>query len=166
MIDHRTFLHSAFRAGLLKSSDLRTMRRDFHELRRRQITESDRLSLVTAYLIEKKLLTKWQCDVLASGRHRGFILLGKYRLLDFKGRDATGASYLAETLDSGERVDVHVTRDGSSRRVSIRRGNEVVEETTLHKEDMQKFADCAGPSDLRNPDHGDPNTVKSKNSSE
>lgn len=58
-------------------------------------------------LIERGLLTRWQCDRLAEGRYKGF-LLGKYRLLDHLGSGGMSAVYLAEHRHMGRRVAIKV----------------------------------------------------------
>jgi eukaryotic-like serine/threonine-protein kinase len=53
------------------------------------------------------LLTQWQCDKLASGRHKGFFL-GKYKLLAHLGTGGMSAVYLAEHINMHRRVAVKV----------------------------------------------------------
>ena len=48
-----------------------------------------------AHLIDAGLLTKWQCDKLLEGRHKGFFL-GKYKLLDHLGTGGMSSVYLAQ----------------------------------------------------------------------
>lgn len=47
------------------------------------------------FLIDRKLVTRWQCDKLATGKHKGFFL-GKYKLLDHIGTGGMSSVYLAE----------------------------------------------------------------------
>lgn len=58
-------------------------------------------------LIGQGLLTRWQCDRLAEGRYKGF-LLGKYRLLDHLGSGGMSAVYLGEHIHMGRRVAIKV----------------------------------------------------------
>ncbi len=58
-------------------------------------------------MIERGLLTRWQCERLAEGRYKGF-LLGKYRLLDHLGSGGMSAVYLAEHRHMGRRVAIKV----------------------------------------------------------
>ncbi len=48
-----------------------------------------------AHLVERQVLTPWQCKKLLDGRHRGFYL-GKYKLLDHLGSGGMSSVYLAE----------------------------------------------------------------------
>lgn len=47
-------------------------------------------------LVDAKLLTRWQCDRLQEGRHKGFILGNKYKLLGLLGTGGMSSVYLAE----------------------------------------------------------------------
>lgn len=58
-------------------------------------------------LIEKGLLTRWQCDKLLEGRHRGFFL-GKYKLLGHLGTGGMSTVYLAEHVLMQRRVAIKV----------------------------------------------------------
>jgi len=62
---------------------------------------------IARLLIEQGVLTRWQCDRLAEGRYKGF-LLGKYRLLDHLGSGGMSAVYLAEHKHMGRRVAIKV----------------------------------------------------------
>jgi serine/threonine-protein kinase len=62
---------------------------------------------IARVLIEQGVLTRWQCDRLAEGRYKGF-LLGKYRLLDHLGSGGMSAVYLAEHKHMGRRVAIKV----------------------------------------------------------
>ncbi|HJS09179.1 MAG TPA: serine/threonine protein kinase, partial [Pirellulales bacterium] len=48
-------------------------------------------------LIDRKLLTVWQCERLIEGRYKGFIL-GKYKLLGLLGTGGMSSVYLAEHM--------------------------------------------------------------------
>jgi serine/threonine-protein kinase len=58
-------------------------------------------------LVERKLLTRWQCDRLKEGRHKGFIL-GKYKLLGLLGTGGMSSVYLAEHMLMQRRVAIKV----------------------------------------------------------
>src|SRR5262245_27402605 len=52
---------------------------------------------VVNWLLEHKLLTRWQCEKLFDGKYKGFIL-GKYKLLDHIGTGGMSSVYLAEHI--------------------------------------------------------------------
>lgn len=57
--------------------------------------------------INRQLLTKWQCDKLLQGKHKGFFL-GKYRLITHLGSGGMSAVYLAEHTLMRRRVAIKV----------------------------------------------------------
>jgi eukaryotic-like serine/threonine-protein kinase len=59
-------------------------------------------------LIRGGLLTRFQAEKLLSGRWRGFIISGKYRLLERLGAGGMGAVYLCEHILMGRRVALKV----------------------------------------------------------
>jgi serine/threonine protein kinase len=63
--------------------------------------------LVANYLVETGLLTRWQCDKILEGRHKGFFL-GKYKLLDHLGTGGMSSVYLAEHVLMQRRVAIKV----------------------------------------------------------
>jgi len=65
------------------------------------------VSFLTKKLTEKGLLTNWQCEKLAEGRHKGFFL-GKYKLLDHLGTGGMSTVYLAEHVLMQRRVAIKV----------------------------------------------------------
>src|SRR5690349_15113468 len=58
-------------------------------------------------LIKANLLTKWQCDKLLDGKHKGFFL-GKYKLLRLLGTGGMSNVYLAEHVLMQRRVAIKV----------------------------------------------------------
>ena len=58
-------------------------------------------------LIDAGLLTRWHCDKLLEGRHKGFFL-GKYKLLTHLGTGGMSSVYLAENTLINRRVAVKV----------------------------------------------------------
>jgi serine/threonine-protein kinase len=58
-------------------------------------------------LVERGLLTPWQCERLKEGRHKGFIL-GKYKLLGLLGTGGMSSVYLAEHILMQRRVAIKV----------------------------------------------------------
>lgn len=67
----------------------------------------DNPQTVADHLREAGLLTRWQCDKLLAGRHKGFFL-GKYKLLDHLGTGGMSAVYLAEHVNMHRRVAIKV----------------------------------------------------------
>jgi serine/threonine-protein kinase len=64
-------------------------------------------SLLANFLVERKLLTRWQCDKLATGKSKGFFL-GKYKLLDHLGTGGMSSVYLAEHVLMHQRRAIKV----------------------------------------------------------
>jgi len=62
---------------------------------------------LAAELIKAGLLTRWQCDRLQEGRHKGFFL-GKYKLLGLLGTGGMSSVYLAEHVLMQRRVAIKV----------------------------------------------------------
>jgi serine/threonine-protein kinase len=62
-------------------------------------------------LIDRKLLTVWQCERLIEGRYKGFIL-GKYKLLGLLGTGGMSSVYLAEHMLMQRRVAIKVLPRG------------------------------------------------------
>ncbi|MHB1037691.1 MAG: serine/threonine-protein kinase [Pirellulales bacterium] len=63
--------------------------------------------VVADHLVEAGLLTRWQSDKLAEGRHKGFFL-GRYKLLAHLGTGGMSSVYLAEHLLMQRRVAIKV----------------------------------------------------------
>lgn len=68
---------------------------------------ADDSRVVSEHLRDSGLLTRWQCDKLLAGRHKGFFL-GKYKLLDHLGTGGMSAVYLAEHVHMHRRVAIKV----------------------------------------------------------
>jgi serine/threonine protein kinase len=68
------------------------------------LTEAD---FVAKKLIDASLLTRWQCDRLLEGRHKGFFLK-KYKLLDLLGTGGMSSVYLAEHTLMQRRVAIKI----------------------------------------------------------
>jgi serine/threonine-protein kinase len=64
-------------------------------------------ALLADFLIQRKLLTRWQCDKLATGKSKGFFL-GKYKLLDHLGTGGMSSVYLAEHVLMHQRRAIKV----------------------------------------------------------
>jgi serine/threonine protein kinase len=65
------------------------------EFRSEHPTDSDDSQRLGDYLVERGLLTRWQCEKLALGKTKGFFL-GKYKLLEHIGTGCMSSVYLAE----------------------------------------------------------------------
>jgi serine/threonine protein kinase len=59
-------------------------------------------------LVQNGQLTRFQAEKLLNGRWRGFVIAGKYRLLERLGAGGMGAVYLCEHLTMGRRVALKV----------------------------------------------------------
>jgi serine/threonine protein kinase len=59
-------------------------------------------------LVDAGRLTRFQATKLLNGRWRGFVIAGKYRMLDRLGAGGMGAVYLCEHLTMGRRVALKV----------------------------------------------------------
>jgi tRNA A-37 threonylcarbamoyl transferase component Bud32 len=64
-------------------------------------------TVVAEHLVEQELITKWQCDKLLEGRHKGFFL-GKYKLSGHLGRGGMSQVYLADHVMMRRRVAIKV----------------------------------------------------------
>lgn len=56
--------------------------------------------------IEAKLLTKFQAELLLKGRHKGFVLKGKYKILDLLGAGGMGRVFLCQHVHLNRQVAV------------------------------------------------------------
>ena len=107
------FLALALASGLVGLDELRSQLSKF-----RQETgtpcRNDHADLTAFcnYLVERGVLTRWQCDKLLEGRFRGFFL-DNFKLLEDLGQSGTWSIYAAEERHSKRRVTIRVTpRDG------------------------------------------------------
>lgn len=93
------------RSGLVEKDQLDAA---LSELKRRatntQLADGD---YVAQQLVQVGLVTRWQCEKLLEGRHKGFFL-GKYRLLDHLGTGGMSSVYLAEHVLMQRRVAIKV----------------------------------------------------------
>ena len=99
------FLDLVRRSGLVEKNQLNAL---LSELKQqadpRAASDTD---FVATRFVEAGLLTRWQCDKLLEGRHRGFFL-GKYKLLDHLGTGGMSQVYLAEHVLMQRRVAIKV----------------------------------------------------------
>ncbi len=84
------------------------------------------------FLVKHKRLTAWQCEMLKSGRFKGFFL-GRYKLMDYLGRTNMSATYRAECIDSGEQVEITVTPEREVVRYAVSKDGQLLEEGIGHR---------------------------------
>ena len=99
-----TFLDLVRRSGLVEKDRLDALLKSIEQTDGRPISEADS---VAEKLIDADLLTRWQCEKLIEGRHKGFFL-GKYKLLDHLGTGGMSSVYLAEHVLMQRRVAIKV----------------------------------------------------------
>ncbi len=88
-----TFLDLVRRCGLVEKDQLDGVLLDLkRQAAGKPIADTN---LLADKLVDAGLLTRWQCDKILEGRHRGFFL-GKYKLLDHLGTGGMSSVYLAE----------------------------------------------------------------------
>jgi len=98
------FLELGAKSGLLEQSAIDAFCKDVQVAASAPQTPKD----MADALVGKGLLTGFQADKLLSGRWRGFIISGKYRLLDRLGAGGMGQVFLCEHVLMGRRVALKV----------------------------------------------------------
>jgi serine/threonine protein kinase len=88
-----SFLDLVRRSGLVEKDQLNAVLADLQE--QAGGSPPADADFVAKKLVEAGLLTRWQCDNILEGRHKGFFL-GKYKLLDHLGTGGMSSVYLAE----------------------------------------------------------------------
>src|SRR5437773_3160126 len=96
------FLEIGFRSGLLEETTVATLQT------RLNVHAPTTLRTLADAFIEHGLLTHFQAEKLIAGRWRGFLIAGKYRLLERLGAGGMGAVYLCEHILMGRRVALKV----------------------------------------------------------
>jgi serine/threonine protein kinase len=96
------FLEIGYRSGLLEEATVATL-----QTRLNGHAPNTPRTLADAF-IEHGLLTGFQAEKLLAGRWRGFMIAGKYRLLERLGAGGMGAVYLCEHVHMGRRVALKV----------------------------------------------------------
>src|SRR6266571_1692807 len=94
------FLDLGYRSGLLDKGPVEAL---FDEWRHNDVRHDAPQTLANA-LIHEGLLTHFQAEKLLTGRWRGFVISGKYRLLEHLGRGGMGDVYLCEHIVMGRKV--------------------------------------------------------------
>lgn len=97
------FLDAVRKSGLLAPDDLIGVLSQYDP---EQVAAADPIHIAT-FLVRKKLLTKFQAMQLLNGRTQGFVL-GKYRILEGIRQDRVGMVFLAENMETKQRVSVKV----------------------------------------------------------
>jgi serine/threonine protein kinase len=100
-----SFLDLVRRSGLVEKDQLNAVLLDLKQQSGGSPpTDAD---FVSKKLVELGLLTRWQCDNILEGRHKGFFL-GKYKLLNHLGTGGMSSVYLAEHVLMQRRVAIKV----------------------------------------------------------
>jgi len=100
-----TFLDLVRRSALIEPDQLNAALRELKaQTDGRLPTDVD---VVAEKLIDAELLTRWQCERLMEGRHKGFFLK-KYKLLDHLGSGGMSTVYLAEHVLMQRRVAIKI----------------------------------------------------------
>jgi serine/threonine protein kinase len=99
---------ASFLAGVKQSGLVDANRFDplLDSLQQSGVNLNDSRAIAQA-LVDRKVLTEWQCEKLLQGRHKGFVL-GRYRLLSLLGTGEMSAVYLAEHVMMERRCAIKV----------------------------------------------------------
>lgn len=68
--------------------------------------------------VEAKLLTKFQVELLLKGRHKGFVLKGKYKILDLLGAGGMGRVFLCQHVHLNRQVAVKLLSTEQAKDIS------------------------------------------------
>ncbi len=103
------FLENVQRSKLVETDQLRLAVTEVRsQSTAEQLQDTDHLA---DGLIKKGVLTRWQCDKLLDGKHKGFFL-GKYKLLSHLGTGGMSSVYLAEHVLMQRLVAIKVLPQG------------------------------------------------------
>ncbi|HUT13805.1 MAG TPA: serine/threonine-protein kinase [Thermoguttaceae bacterium] len=100
-----TFLDLIRRSGLIERDQLSDALRELKAQTDGKLPTD--VDPVAEKLIDAGLLTRWQCEKLMEGRHKGFFLK-KYKLLDLLGTGGMSTVYLAEHVVMQRRVAIKI----------------------------------------------------------
>src|SRR5882672_3152453 len=98
------FLELGFKSGLIEKETLESCQTNWVQSGSQPKTPKE----LADALIKEGVLTHFQAEKLLSGRWRGFLISGKYRLLERLGAGGMGAVYLCEHILMGRRVALKV----------------------------------------------------------
>jgi eukaryotic-like serine/threonine-protein kinase len=98
------FLELGFKSGLLEKETLQTCQSNWCGTGNKPNSPKE----LADALIKEGVLTHFQAEKLIAGRWRGFIIAGKYRLLERLGAGGMGAVYLCEHIKMGRRVALKI----------------------------------------------------------
>jgi eukaryotic-like serine/threonine-protein kinase len=98
------FLELGFKSGLLEKETLQSCRTNWTRSGFQPQTPKE----LADALIQQGVLTHFQAEKLIAGRWRGFVISGKYRLLERLGAGGMGAVYLCEHILMGRKVALKV----------------------------------------------------------
>jgi eukaryotic-like serine/threonine-protein kinase len=98
------FLELGIKSGLLEKETVQTCRSNWQQA---GASPQSPKQLADA-LIEQGVLTHFQAEKLIAGRWRGFVIAGKYRLLERLGAGGMGQVFLCEHITMGRKVALKI----------------------------------------------------------
>lgn len=101
------FVELLQRSGLVRSEEIDSLRAEFPFT----LTDQFAVDEFCRELIDKGVLTTWQCDKLRQGKWKGFFVDG-YCILRHLGKDKTSAMFLCREVATGRLVAMRVTPPG------------------------------------------------------
>ena len=133
-VDYRTFFRLTLASGLVTRDDLPVIRRACADVGN-TLSDSERMSFLATYLVQRGFLTRWQCSKLKAGRYKGFFV-GKYKLLDClqSSKSTLQWQYLAQNTEGGNLVEISITRTGNTFRYLITQDGVFVEDAFVQSD--------------------------------
>jgi serine/threonine protein kinase len=99
-----TFFDLLLRSGLVDKDQLNGALLQMKKVAAGKPVDVD---FVSSYLLEAGLITRWQCDKLLEGKHKGFFI-GKYKLLGHIGSGGMSHVFLAQHVLMRRRVAIKI----------------------------------------------------------